>query len=145
MFLCDGKYPIEITEYPSCTGSNKKFRVTDEEIVVYTQNVKATIDFYVAIGFKITKEQKLELLPFMEHKKVVLKILKGNPGEVFLDKHGFGSLAFVVDRIEKYKSQLEKQNFLVTNIEKLMVNGKDLKICFATNEYGDIVEFIGVK
>lgn len=145
LYRCEGKYPIEITAYPKCSGENEKYRVSDDAITVFSQDVEATVAFYEAIGFKQAGEQCLALLPFMEQKKVVLQVKAADTGDVFLDKRGFGSLAFVVDRIEKHKAQLEKKNFTVTDIETLTVNGKELKICFATNNIGDIVEFIGIR
>lgn len=145
LYQCQGKYPIEITAYPRCIGENKKYQVLDDEIVVFTKNVDATLSFYETVGFKRTDDMSLELLPFMEQKKVVLQVKEADTEDVYLDKGGFGSLAFVVDRIEKHKRQLEKDGFFVTDIEPLTVNGKELKICFAANDAGDIVEFIGIR
>lgn len=145
LYRHERKYPIEITAYPECTGENKKYQVTDEAITVFSKDIAETKAFYEALGFKETQEGVLELLPFMEQKKVVLFLEKADTEEVYLDKSGFGSLAFVVDRIEKHKTQLEKKDFFVTDIEILTVNGKELKICFAANKAGDIVEFIGIR
>ncbi|MBQ8822353.1 MAG: hypothetical protein IJZ82_06895 [Lachnospiraceae bacterium] len=145
MYRAEESYPIEITSYPQCEGENQKFLLSAEEIVVVTQNVEETMEFYEAMGFQRGENNVLALLPFMDKRKVVLKIKEGDPGKVFLDKNGMGSLAFVVDRIEKQKQQLEKRGFWVSDIEKLLVNGKALKICFCANAQGDIVEFIGVR
>lgn len=145
LYRCEGKYPIEITAYPECTGYNKKYQVSDEAITVYSRCPDETRRFYEVLGFKGAEGDVLELQPFMESKKVILKIQAGETEEVFLDKLGFGSLAFVVDRIEKHKLQLEKNNYSVTEIETLTVNGKLLRICFAANNVGDIVELIGIR
>ncbi len=145
LYRCEGKYPIEITAYPECDGENRKYDVSDDLIVVYSPDVETTVAFYEAIGFKVTEDKCLELLPFMEQKKVVLQVKEADTDEVFLDKGGFGSLAFVVDRIEKHRTQLEKKAFQVTDVEMLKVNGKELKICFVTDGIGDIVEFIGIR
>ena len=145
LYRCEGKYPIEITAYPVCTGHNQKYMVSDEVITVNSQCPEETRRFYEVMGFKKAESGMLELHPFMENRKVVLKVEESDTGEVFLDKNGFGSLAFVVDRIEKHKTQLERNNYSVTEIETLVVNGKSLRICFAWDNVGDIVEFIGIK
>lgn len=145
LYRCEGKYPIEITAYPECGGHNKKYLVSDEVITVYSECPDETRQFYETLGFKSMEDDILGLQPFMESKKVILKIESADTGEVFLDKKGFGSLAFVVDRIEKHKMQLEKKNYPVTEIETLTVNGKALRICFVMNNVGDIVELIGIR
>lgn len=145
LYQCKGKYPIEITAYPRCSGENKKYKVMDNEIIVFSKNVVLTTAFFEVVGFNRMEGGKLELLPIMEQKKVVLQVKEADTGAVYLDKAGFGSLAFVVDRVEKHKKQLENSGYLVTDIESLTVNEKELKICFAANDAGDIVEFIGIR
>lgn len=145
LYNCHGKYPIEVTAYPECMGENKKFDISDEVITVYSMCPEKTVAFYEAVGFRLSEGMFLELLPFMEQKKVILQVVQADIGEVFLDKKGFGSLAFVVDRIEKHKQQLEKKGYAVSSTDPLSVNGKELKICFVSDDAGDIVELIGVR
>jgi len=155
LYHCDEKYPIEITAYPNCTGVNKKYDMNDAFITVYSEAISETITFYETLGFKKIQVEgeddssadgvRLELIPFMESKKVVLLVKSAIVGTVCLDQSGFGSLAFVVDKVERHQKQLEKQGYFVSGVDTLTVNGKLLKICFASNEAGDIVELIGVR
>lgn len=144
LYHCEDKYPIEITAYPVCVGHNTKYDIGDDVITVYSKNPEETIAFYRALGFK-EDGMALEIMPFMDQKKVRLQVKEAETGDVFLDKAGFGSLAFVVDKIERHQKQLEKQGYFVSDADTLTVNGKLLKICFASNQAGDIVELIGVR
>lgn len=144
LYHCEGKYPIEVTAYPNCSGANKKFEMNDTFITVYSQNMEETIAFYKALGFK-EDGTMLALTPFMESQKVNLQVKESDTGDVFLDQKGWGSLAFVVDKVERHQKQLEKQGYFVSGVDTLTVNGKLLKICFASNQAGDIVELIGVR
>ena len=61
-----------------------------------------------------------------------------------LDVTGFSSIAWIINKMEKYVKTLHEKGIKVTDIDTLTVHGRKLKICFVLGRQGEIIELIGV-
>lgn len=142
----EGAYPIEITAYPCCFEGTSKMEVDGEQIVVFTPNKEATAELLRGVGFR--GEESLFLIkPMLDAKEVRIKVIEAEADEdwSYLDRQGFGSLAFVTDNASRQKKQLDALGIYTTEVQELTVNNKLLKIFFAKSKAGDLIEFIGMR
>ena len=146
MLVKDGCYPIEITSYPACTAGRERLSIGSDEIRILTMDVKETEAFYKTLGFT-AKDSVMTLKPLLDKTEIRLKIVPDGEiqQELYLDQQGIGIMAFVVDNAKKQKKQLENAGVYATDIQELVVNGKNLKIFFAKSNAGDLVELIGIR
>ncbi|MBQ3035476.1 MAG: hypothetical protein IJD31_00970 [Lachnospiraceae bacterium] len=144
------EYPIEITAYPKCISSDLnecvKYELVDDYIVIYSVAPTETERFLKLLGMKQSENSLWEIKPFLDKRKLKIKVCKTEEKrKVYLDNRGYGSLAFLVDNICKQKKLLENSDISCSDIDELMVNGKMLKIFFASSITGEIIEFIGLR
>lgn len=145
-----GSYPIEITAYQTChsrtSGIEDKYVLMDDCILIYSENPEATVMFFELLGMKKGEDSVLELKPLLDEKTVRIQVCKAEEcAQVYLDDEGFGSLAFVVDNAKKQRQLLKDNNIKCSEVEELVVNGKELKIFFTKSSAGEIIEFIGLR
>jgi len=156
MLNAEGKYPIELTMYDECYGQNAMYELGTDEIIIKSADVASSARFYEAFDFTRTESESsdlesctetvLTLKPMFDSKVVSLRLVKSSITErTVLDANGFGSLALVVDSIDRYGAVLAEAGYSITDIQSLVVNGKTLKIAFASGKNNEIVELIGVR
>lgn len=142
------EYPVEIVVYDSCYG--RSGIVVDQktkEIRISTQNVERSALFWITLGFHPLAEDATLLTGKGVLDKVMVKIrLVRNldDGDAFLDRYGPVAVAFIVTRQPEILKKLEKNAFFTSEIDRLLVNGKELDIAFAASGYGDIAELISI-
>lgn len=146
MMIGEGSYPVEITSYPECVEGKNRLMVNSDELVILSSDIKETESFYEALGFA-TGESVMSIRPMLDQTEIKIRIEEERdlPSKTYLDQNGWGILAFVVDNAKKQKRQLESVGVRTTDIQELMVNGKNLKIFFAESNVGDLVELIGIR
>lgn len=144
------EYPIEITAYPKCILSDLnegvKYELVDDYIVIYSVEPSETERFLELLGMKQGEDTLWEVKPLLDKRKLRIKVCKVEKDrKIYLDSVGYGSLAFLVDNICKQKKLLENNNIRCSDIDELLVDGKMLKIFFASSITGEIIEFIGLR
>ncbi len=146
MLVKEGDYPIEITSYPNSHSGSKRLSLEEGKIRVRTSNVKTTERFYEKLGFRKDAD-RMSLKPLLDKTETCIWVEQDHKTEntFYLDQKGWGILAFVVDNAKKQKKQMESAGITVTDIQELVVNGRNLKIFFAKSDAGDLVEFIGIR
>lgn len=158
MLGAEGQYPVELTLYDKCNGTNSVYSLNADWIEFKTPNISESKKFlglfdFVDNGSELSGEDvsELSLKPMFDAKIVTIKLVQDEEyqGEVsqnvMLDRTGFGSLALVVDSIDRYADKIREAGYTITETKSLMVNGKMLKIAFASGSCSEIVELIGVR
>ena len=80
----------------------------------------------------------------LDKKRIYVKLVESSDYcSHCLDVKGFSSMAWIVNKIEKYTNMLKGQGITVTDISEVIVNKRRLKICFVTGKQGEIIELIG--
>lgn len=148
MLGAEGQYPVELTLYDACVGTNNVYSLKDEEIIFRSANINESKRFFGMFDFS-GEGDKLSVKPMLDAGPVILRLEeiadKAGEDKVLLDKAGFGSLALVVDSIDRYAAGIKEAGYIITDTKRLMVNGKMLKIAFASGKCNEIVELIGVR
>lgn len=142
------RYPVEIVVYDSCYGcSGIDVDHKTEEIRIPTQNMERSALFWKTLGFHSLAEDANLLVGKGALDKGIVKIrLVGNlgDGDAFLDRYGPVAVAFVVTRQSEMLKKLAENAFFTSEIDRLLVNGKELDIAFAASRYGDIAELTSI-
>lgn len=142
----DNYLPVEITAYDKTIRGNDKYKVENESITIFSSSIIDAKTFYKAVGFnEISKDimvLKTLLGEVVTIKFELVSVPPQSDHRTRLDSKGYCCLAFVTNNAEKEKRKLDKCGISITEIMKLIVNGRALNIFFAYNEWGDIVEFI---
>lgn len=146
MLESEGLYPVELTLYDDCEGINTAYSMSKDAIEFMTADVTESRHFYEVFDF-VSDGNEMVLKPMLDTGSVKIRLIETEKSsdDILLDRIGFGSLAFVVDSIEKYAERLNSTGYMITETKSLSVNGKMLKIAFASGKCGEIVELIGVR
>jgi len=121
------------------------------KIIIKTRDTKLSMDFWGYFGFKVIQtEKKFAILEFKSlfNKNVYQIYLQEDSNikkEFFLDDKGFNCIAFTSNSAKNEKESLERKGVRVTEIEKLLLNGKLLNIFFAIGPFRELVEIIGIE
>ncbi len=144
MMKCNNELPIEITLYANCTNDEPMLDVRDKKIFIKSNDPSATEKLFFDVGFK-RKDDYVYLKPIMDNTEVKIYVEPSySTYNRKLDNFGYSSLAFWSSNIDKDREKFHKLGYKVTDIEKLLVNGKILDIFFLNGNNGEILEFIGV-
>lgn len=142
------EYPVEIVVYDRCYGrSGIVIDQKTEEIRISTQNVERSALFWNVLGFHPSAEDETLLAGkgVLDKALVKIRLVKNlDEGEAFLDRNGPVAVAFVVTRQLEMLNKLAKSAFFTSEIDRLLVNGKELDIAFAASGHGDIAELISI-
>ena len=144
------RIPIEITEYSNIEwGENGPvFNSEISTLYVPTDNLQNSIEFFEFCGAKIDEKSMTQAKGRLKglFDKITLNIelnLVEQRQEWILDREGVCCLALVVNDIEKERVKwLERYN--ATDIRKLEVNGRKLKIFFGVGKCGETIEVISL-
>lgn len=137
--------PIEITSYPKVSGY-AAYGLSDGMIEFRSPDIGESFLFYQLLGFQKEGRNVLSLKTMLDKNRVFIKLVESS--DVYphcLDVAGFSSIAWIVNKIEKYVNRLKAQGITVTDINELTVNKRRLKICFLIGEKGEIIELIGAN
>lgn len=118
------------------------------KIKIKTFDLKNSEKFWKSLGFFNTENDSKTILQFnsiLTNKNYFIHLENIKSKKKYkLDDIGFNCLAFICNDVETESRRIAQQGFYVTNIEKFMVNGKNLKIFFSRGPSNEIVEFISV-
>ncbi len=135
--------PIEITSYLKVSGDSS-YGMEGAVIEFRTRNIKESAVFYQQLGFQKEDRDILSLTTLLDKNKVYIKLVESSIFYPYcLDVSGFSSMAWIVNKIEKYTSMIKSKGIKVTNINELEVNKRKLKICFVIGKQGELIELIG--
>lgn len=134
---------IEITAYDFVNGTGK-YEFDGVTAVSHTYSLPDSRTFYRGVGFSeqevgfFVLKNTIDKTPFFIQIREDVKKKKS----YYLDANGYCCIALVTNNADKEKKRLLVCGIRTTNISELQVNRKQLKIFFAYNECGDIIEFI---
>lgn len=135
--------PIEITSYPKVFGS-PSYDLLEGLIEFRTRKIEDSLSFYQQLGFEKETRNVLSLKTMLDKKRIYVKLVESSDYYSHcLDVKGFSSMAWIVNKIEKYTNKLKGQGITVTDISEVIVNKRRLKICFVIGKQGEIIELIG--
>lgn len=137
-----GGMPVEVTAYDKVSGE-AKYGMKEQTVIAYTCNLKESSEFYAAIGFKLSGYNLFSLRTLMDENDLSLELVERQQAEkYYLDNQGFSALALITNSVSREKMKLEAKKVTTTDINRLIVNRRELQIFFAYSEYGDVVEYI---
>ena len=98
------------------------------------------------IGAILREKNIYVIKPIMDKKEVIIKLTKVDYyiAPTKLDEKGWSSIAFWTNDIEKDYNRLISAGVDVYPISSLVINNKPIKLFWATNGEGLIIEFLGV-
>ena len=118
------------------------------KIILKTKNIQRSIEFWKCFGFKVFKAGNdfavMEFKSLFDTSKYAIYLQKSDTteSEYFLDDKGFNCIAFISNSATHEKQTLFDKGIETTEIEKLVLNGKELNIFFAMGHFGELVEII---
>jgi len=118
------------------------------KIILKTKDIQKSIEFWECFGFKVFKADNdfavMDFKSLFDTGKYTIYLQKSNTteNEYFLDDKGFNCIAFVSNSATHEKQILSDKGIKTTEIEKLILNGKELNIFFARGNFGEFVEII---
>lgn len=145
---------IELIKYPQIylpkineVQKNYDFK----KIIINAYNFSESIKFWKCLGFKECSQDTVKaclsfrsLLKNCEYFISLQKKTDFNK-KIYLDDLGFSSIALISTSINNDRNLFKKQNFDVTPIEALELNGKKLNIFFAVGPSYELVEIIEIN
>ena len=136
--------PVEITSYSKVSGCSA-YSLIDGIIEFKTVNLKESILFYQQLGFQKESSGMLSLKTMLDRHNIYIRLSECDESySNCLDVTGFSSIAWIINKMEKYVKTLHEKGIKVTDIDTLTVHGRKLKICFVLGRQGEIIELIGV-
>ncbi len=137
--------PIEITSYNTVADKQTPSIEYDTKhtIKIYTENINNTTSLLKAVGFK-NKDNHLEYTSLFAPKTVLVKLIETKHNINWaLDNSGFSCLAFMSNNALKEQERLSEQ-FECTEVDKLVVNDKNLSLFFVKGSSGELIEIFSV-
>lgn len=119
------------------------------KFIVETNEVGDSVNFWENFGFrkKSLYKKSVVLEFFSPYDQNIYQIFL-QPGiskkKFFLDDLGFNCIAFVSSSTEKELLFLKNKGIIVTETERIIINGKMLKVFFAKGPSGELVEVIDI-
>ncbi len=139
------KLPIEITCYETVSSNAKTAIEYDfgHTLKIRTPDINHSSELLEALGFKF-KNEHFEYSSLFPPKTVKIELIK-EPVKVdwSLDNHGYCCLAFMSNNAYKEHEKLSKQ-FRCTEVDTLIVNGKQLNLFFVKGSCGELIEIFSI-
>ena len=141
----DDSFAIEVIAYDQvCSTSQNKY-----EDGVFSIEVKSRTKLYDTVSvFGIDPKEnddRYRIKGLFDKKNLEIKVIeKPDIENTYLDMEGYGCLTFLVDSVERTKENIKALD--CSDISMLTVNGRELKIFFATSKEARdiIIEFISL-
>ena len=140
-------YNIEILNHGAMSGDEGYIKlVPDDEIIIRTDSIERSKDFYSKLGFKFKNTNDAIFSSILSgNKKLKLTLEQQNIEQNFkIDDAGFNCIGFITTNVEKDVANLKQFDCKISEIQELKVNSKLMKICFVQRANCEIVELIEI-
>ena len=139
-----GNISIELLNHHSTRHQAGFWNVRSEkEVVFHTPNVTDSVNFWKRIGFSNTRGKTVEYNSVFSQLAIIFEQIDISPA-TFLDDCGFNSLALLTSSVDDERDKL-RDICICSEIAELVVNQRILRIFFARNTTGEIVEFFEIR
>lgn len=147
LLKCSNGYNIEILNHGQITDKDGYIKLVNQnKIVVKTNDIQKSKDFWSAIGFKEKEKGEMEFNTiFPTSVKLYLSFELSEQTDYKINDKGYNCIGLVTTSILKDIEKLKKLECEISEIQELTVNNKPMKICFAQRNLCEIIELIEIK
>ena len=137
---------LDINIYHKKENDPKKFQFN--KLVIQARNLKESILFWRNLGFKFKESYNncalLEFKSIIESCSYYIYIRHSKKTKrYYLDNKGISYIALISTSVSSDRIDMEMAGYKVTEIEKAVINKKNLSIFFVIGPSGELVEVIG--
>ena len=146
-FYSPSGIPVEIVSYVYTTQNQQPldYKLGSTNVLCKTGVLQESIDFYCVLGACANANGSLEMKGLLDKKAIGISFKEKHDFATNLDNEGWCCPALIVDSYKKTKMQLENSGYFCTEADVMVVNGRNLFVCFAIGQNNEIVEIISSK
>lgn len=130
--------PVEVVVYDKVSGKSN-VTLTDRIVIpVYDDSMSILLE---KLGARVQGDNLYNMKGCFDKKDVFIKLIPtvDTDWEYHLDYEGIGCVTLMLDSISKQRKKLEGTEFICSEEDSLVVNGKTLKIMFVTTPKREMV------